>query len=31
VNLSLVGHLPLGAFDLYAKVGTLYGRTNITS
>ena len=31
VNLSLVGNLPLGAFNVYGKVGTLYGRTNVTS
>ena len=31
VNLSLVGHLPLGGFDLYAKLGALYGRTNVTA
>ena len=31
VNLSLVGHLPLGGFNVFAKVGTLYGRTNTTA
>lgn len=31
VNLSLVGHLPLGAFNVYGKIGTLYGRTNVSS
>jgi hypothetical protein len=31
VNLSLVGHLPLGAFNVYGKIGTLYGRTDTTS
>lgn len=31
VNFSLVGRLPLGAFDLFAKIGTLYGRTDVTA
>lgn len=31
VNLSLVGNFPLGAFNVYGKIGTLYGRTNVTS
>lgn len=31
VNLSLVGNLPLGGLNLYAKVGTLYGRTKVTA
>ncbi|MFN7122715.1 MAG: outer membrane beta-barrel protein [Hydrogenophaga sp.] len=31
VNLSLVGHVPLGGLDLYAKVGALYGRTEVTA
>ena len=31
INLSLVGTVPLGAFNLYAKVGTLYGRTEVTA
>lgn len=31
VNLSLVGHLPLGGVNLYAKLGTIYSRTNVTA
>ena len=31
VNLSLVGNVPIGALSLYAKVGTLYGRTKVTA
>lgn len=31
VNLSLVGHVPLGGLDLYAKVGALYGRTEVSA
>ena len=32
VNLSLIGKLPLGdAFNLLGKVGTLYGRTDVSS
>ncbi|MBT9463037.1 outer membrane beta-barrel protein [Hydrogenophaga sp.] len=31
VNISLVGHLPLGGLNLFAKVGTLYGRTKVNA
>lgn len=31
VNLSLVGRLPLGAFNVFGKVGTTYGRTEVTA
>lgn len=32
VNLSLIGKLPIGdAFNLLGKVGTLYGRTDVSS
>lgn len=31
INLSLVGKLPLGAFNIFGKVGTTYGRTEVTA
>ena len=31
VNLSLVGNIPVGSLNLYAKLGTLYGRTKVTA
>ncbi len=31
INLSLVGKLPLGAFNVFGKVGTTYGRTETTA
>lgn len=31
VNLSLVGQVPVGNLSLYAKVGTLYGRTRVSA
>ena len=31
VNLSLVGRLPLGAFNVFGKVGTTYGRTEVSA
>jgi hypothetical protein len=31
VNLSLVGRLPLGAFNVFGKLGTTYGRTEVTA
>lgn len=30
-NLSLVGRVPLGAFNAFAKVGTTYGRTRVSA
>jgi OOP family OmpA-OmpF porin len=31
INLSLVGRVPLGVLHLYGKVGTTYGRTEVTA
>ncbi len=31
INLSLVGRVPLGAVQLYGKVGSVYGRTEVTA
>lgn len=31
INLSLVGQVPLGAVNLFAKVGTLYGRSEVSA
>jgi OmpA-OmpF porin, OOP family len=31
VNLSLVGRVPLGAFNVFGKVGATYGRTRISA
>lgn len=31
INLSLVGRMPLGGFNLFGKVGTTYGRTKTTA
>lgn len=31
INLSLVGRVPLGAFNLFAKAGTTYGRTRVSA
>ena len=31
LNLSLEGHLPLGGVNLYAKIGTIYGRTKTSA
>lgn len=31
INLSLVGRVPLGGFNLFGKVGTTYGRTKSTA
>lgn len=31
LNVSLIGQIPLGAVNLYGKVGTLYGRTDVAS
>jgi OmpA-OmpF porin, OOP family len=31
VNLSLVGHLPVNAFHLFAKAGATYGRTRVSA
>jgi len=31
INLSVVGRVPLGGFNLFGKVGTTYGRTNTNS
>ena len=31
INLSLVGTIPMAAFNLYAKVGALYGRTEVSA
>lgn len=31
VNLSVVGRVPLGAFNLFAKGGATYGRTRVTA
>lgn len=31
INLSLVGRLPLGVVHLFGKVGTTYGRTEVTA
>jgi OmpA-OmpF porin, OOP family len=31
VNLSLVGRAPIGRFGLYGKLGTTYGRTEVSS
>lgn len=31
INVSLVGKLPLGAFNVFGKLGTTYGRTEVTA
>lgn len=31
LNISLIGQVPLGAVNLYAKVGSLYGRTDVSA
>jgi len=31
VNLLLVGRMPLGAFNLFAKAGGIYGRTQVSA
>ncbi|MDP2263843.1 MAG: hypothetical protein Q8K24_11865 [Hydrogenophaga sp.] len=31
INLSLVGRLPLGGFNVFGKVGTTYGRTEVSA
>jgi hypothetical protein len=31
INLSLVGRMPLGAFNVFGKVGTTYGRTKVST
>ena len=31
INVSLVGRVPLGAFNVFGKLGTTYGRTEVTA